>query len=360
MEFSLSIVIPNRNRNLITVKRTLDSLITQTCTASSVVMIDYGSSITYQRQLSTLFIEYPSFELILCPTQGQLWNKSRCINIALRQCTTSHFMVADVDLLFHHDFIKDLKQEQSLAHTLYFPVGVLEEEESKKSKKFEDYNIKFTTTEEATGISVFPTDRLMSINGFDEYYHGWGSEDTDVHIRLRNANYNVFFKERSLYFLHQWHPKDYRTKDSTLPFHSTLEKINFHYLHLVRDYKLITANIASQWGEQCKDSDYKDLNNVTTTIHLSAVREEIIAFIQLLTNKSLAGCIKITVTKHPEVASKKVKIKTIVGLRTPNFITLEAVNTIFLETIVSQFRNHPYTYSFDRSENEIALVLKLS
>ena len=60
-------------------------------------------------------------------------------------------------------------------------------------KEYNDYQIKFKTNLEATGITLFPTEILKRMNGFDEFYHGWGAEDTDAHNRLKNLGLEFEF-----------------------------------------------------------------------------------------------------------------------------------------------------------------------
>jgi glycosyltransferase involved in cell wall biosynthesis len=77
MSCSITIVIPNRNRDLHTVKRSLDSIDPQLTEGTKLVIIDYGSQVNYQSQLKKLTSSFSGIDLILCPTQGQLWNKAR-------------------------------------------------------------------------------------------------------------------------------------------------------------------------------------------------------------------------------------------------------------------------------------------
>ena len=79
-------------------------------------------------------------------------------------------------------------------------------------------------------ILCFPTASLQKVNGFDEFYQGWGAEDTDAQIRMKNLGLEVVFYDREILVKHQWHPKVYRSKDSTHPYHSNLERINHAYM----------------------------------------------------------------------------------------------------------------------------------
>ena len=357
MSCSITIVIPNRNRDLRTVKRSLDSINQQLTDATKLVIIDYGSEVNYQSKLQKLTDSFSSVDLILCPTQGQLWNKSRCINIALKTCSTSHLMVCDMDMIWHPEFVKTQISTFSAASSVYYTVGFMTQEESAVEKVFLDYDIKFATDEEATGISIFPTDQLKSVNGFDEFYHGWGSEDTDVHMRLQNAGYKVSFYKSEIFFKHQWHAKSYRSKKSSLPFHPLLERINHRYLLWNQNFKKIRSNHNGQWGVSCDPKEYKELESPNMRIKLYATQEDMKAFTYFTSALDRSVIIELKVCPSPDATNLKTRIKKVAGKKTAHFISMEQANEAVLESIVKSHRNCPYSYSFDQEKQLIHLLI---
>ena len=356
----LTIVIPNRNRNLDTVKRTLDSITIQLNNEVKVVVIDYGSEFTYQKELQNIIQPLDGVTLVTCPTQGQLWQKTRAINIALKQCDTPYFMVADMDMLFHPDFVIKIQQYVRPDEVHYFKVGILTEEESKLEKPFEAYQVKFYTNEEATGMTLFPTEILKKVNGFDEFYHGWGSEDTDVHVRLRNQGVTVHFNKEETLLLHQWHPKFYRSKDSTAPYHHNLERINYEYISLSRKHKKVVANVGSAWGVFPDKNLYVALEKPETIINCNSTFDAITAFCFQLSEGVWKGVIQLIVQPHPDEKTLKTNVKKALKKRIPLFISLEEANSKLLETIILNHRNVPYYYSFDRKKQRITCTINLS
>ena len=358
MSKSVTIVIPNRNRDLNTVRRSIASIVPQLSDTNRLVVVDYGSELAYQVKLEQLIKSFDKIELILCPTQGQLWNKSRCINIVLQSCTTTHFMVSDMDMIWHPQFLE--YQMQSLSHeeSVYFPVGMLTQEETATDKFFEKYAIKFQTNEEATGISIFPTVHLKTINGFDEFYHGWGSEDTDVHVRLQHAGYEVRFRESEVLFKHQWHAKTYRSKQSTSPFHPYLERINQSYLSLTQESNKTKANVNVEWGENCNNEVYSKINNPSVFIKRYAIEQDVQAIVYFLRDYDLDKSIEVQITEHPESKSLKTRVKEGLGKKTPSFISLTRANEILLEAIIMNHHNCPYFYSYNSSTSTIILRIK--
>lgn len=355
----LTIVIPNRNRDLITVARTLQSIVYQDPLQIQVVVVDYGSALAYQTKLRKLVDSLGNIELICCPTQDQLWQKTRAINIALKQCETPYFMVADMDMLFHPEFATKIKTFCKNDEVHYFQVGILTEEESKEEKEFENHNIKFKTNNEATGITLFPTSVLKGIFGYDEFYHGWGAEDTDVHVRLRNAGYTIAFYDKECLFLHQWHPKQYRTENSTAPFHPLLEKINQHYLELTKTSKKMQANTQTSWGLMPDTNHYSQLSQPITQLTVFATKEAVDALCFQLREGFLSGPLKVIIEPHPKAKKTKQKLKKVLKKKTARFLKMNDVNETVLSTIVSFMRNMPYRYEFNRKAKQIVLYINL-
>ncbi len=353
----LTLVIPNRNRELPVVERSLKSLFYQNTAEIEVFLVDFGSDLSYQKDLRQLLKKFPKIKPIFCPVQGQLWNKSRAINIVLKQCRTAFFMVADMDMIYHPAFVSKILVMLDPEAVFYFSVGILTREETQKDLAFADYQIKFVTNLEATGMTLFPTQKLVEINGYDEFYHGWGSEDTDVHVRLGNAGTNVIFKNDELLFLHQWHPKTYRSKDATQAYHGTLERINARYLNLAKALGTIKVNNSVDgWGLLPHQKNYEELDDPDLIIELYHTQDDITALCFQLQNLR-ESCIYIKINHHPQKNTPKIRLKGILGRKTPLFCKPEESNERVLELLIGQFKNCPYRYSYDSIKEEITLKI---
>ncbi|WP_405223464.1 glycosyltransferase family 2 protein [Dokdonia sp. Asnod1-B02] len=352
MSSSLTIVIPNRNRDLSTVRRSIASIVSQLDDGSRLVVVDYGSESSYQIALSNLLKTFDSVVLIVCATQGQLWNKSRCINMVLKSCTTSQFMVSDMDMIWHPNFSQEVASLLKQEKTIYFPVGFMSEGESEKDKSFNEFLIKGVSGAEATGITIFPTAHIKSIGGFDEFYHGWGGEDTDVHLRLQRGGYDVEFIKDSMYFKHQWHSKMYRSVKSKYPFAETLELINGQYLNRVKKGIAVKAN---HLGEVGGVPEPYDLNMPEVSIDVYATRDQVLSALYYMDNYK-GHRVFFKVRQHPERKDIVKKIKRKLKNKSINFISILEVNNIVLEWIVFKARNSYYDYKLI-GEHTVALEL---
>lgn len=352
MSSSLTIVIPNRNRDLSTVRRSIASIVSQLDDVSRLVVVDYGSEPSYQIALSNLLKTFDNVVLFLCATQGQLWNKSRCINMVLKSCTTSHFMVSDMDMIWHPNFSQEVTSLLKQEKTIYFHVGFMPEGESEKNKSFNEIVIKGVSGVEATGITIFPTEHVKSIGGFDEFYHGWGGEDTDVHLRLQRAGFDVEFIKDSMYFKHQWHSKEYRNIKSKYPFAETLELINGQYLNRVKKGIAVKANHLRDVGVV---PEPYDLNMPEVSINVYATRDQVLSALYYMDNyKEYRVFLKVCL--HPERKDIVKKMKRKLRNKTINFISILEVNNIVLKWIVFKARNSYYDYKLI-GEHTVALEL---
>lgn len=353
-----TIIFTYRNRNTYSVKNCLDSLKQQSNKAFKVVLVNYGSNEKYSSLINDLVNQYEFASIINCKTQGELWCKSRAINIVLKQCDTPYVFVGDVDMVFHPEFVQKLDLFKKEKTATYFQVGFLNKEESTLAKTFKEYKIAFKSTAGATGMTFYNKSDLLGINGYDEFYHGWGSEDTDVHIRLINAGTAVNFFDDEVLMLHQWHPKQYRTKDSLEPFHSHLEQINAEYLRFTESTKKTKANTEFDFGSYL-DSDYEALNQPELVFKLTNQRHMVKGFIKRVLISQNNKVVKLKITKDPEYKSIKQALKKMFNKKPMVFLSMQEANDLLLETIVSKNRNSAYRYQYNQSTQTIDLTIKL-
>ncbi|MCF7560318.1 galactosyltransferase-related protein [Sabulilitoribacter multivorans] len=321
-----------------------------------VVLVDYGSKTSFSNGLVDLVKNYSFVKLIQCPVQGQLWNKCRAINIALKQCETPYFLVGDIDLIFHPDFVQIASKLASNKVT-YFKYSFLSNEESLKDASYHDYKIDFEGGKEITGTTLFPVEALKKVNGYDEFYHGWGAEDTDIHMRLKASGIDVNFYDKEILLKHQWHPKAYRSKNSSSPFHSNLERVNHNYMYTSISNKVIVANYDYDWGVLPNNEGYLKLSdNPDIEINIQPIDfhfSALLASFKNLNNKVVKANIYPVGIKQRLVQ----KIKKLLKRKYFNYLELETINNLLLEEIIKNYRNKPYTYNFDRKKGVINLTI---
>ncbi len=353
----ITIVLTYRDRELRIAKNCLESLAYQTMMDFTVILVDYGSQEAFSTAIRELCDTYAFVKLLQCPVEDQLWNKSRAINIALKQCETPYFFMGDIDLIFSPHLIEKLVTLSKDDTTYYFQYGFLDKEESLKTKPFSEYHIAFKG--ELSGTTLFNTEQLLGINGYDEFYHGWGAEDADVLLRLKNNGNKVAFYDHETLMLHQWHPKSYRSKGSKAPFHSHLEQINHAYFHIAEVTKKTKANIGQEWGALPAKERYDALKLPTHHIQLVNIEHDIKGFCNSLQSFPHGDVVHARVEEGQESRMMKTKLKKILNRKTPAYIDMYLANDIILEEIIRNHRTSPYCYKFDQISKCIELTLMI-
>lgn len=356
----ISLVLTNRNRDLDIVRKCLESLKKQSEKSFDCFMVDYGSDENYLNQLKEFLQKFPEIKFISCPVSGQLWNKSRAINIALKQIVSPYFLVGDIDMLFSPVFFERINEIKNEEEIWYFKVGFLNKNESLRNLNFNEYQPSFHSNAEATGITLFPTQKLKDLNGYDEFYHGWGAEDTDVHIRMKNAGVKVSFYDSEILVKHQWHPKYYRSKESKQPFHNQLERINHYYLLQTKsNTNRIKANCNIDFGKMPLVSEYQKLKQkIDNSFKIDNSQLNLEAVLSQITNFS-DETISLTVISGPFLSQIKNSANKLMNKKYIPYLSMEDINNRLLLEIINKYRNNAYCYTFDRKKNTITVIIHL-
>lgn len=355
----LTIIFPYRNREIKHVKRSLDSLGKQSDSNFQAFFADYGSSPRCSEEVRNLCAKYPFITYSYYPTQFQPWNKSRALNRVIKDLETEFCFVADVDMVFHPEFVERAKSLQQKDTTVYFQVGFLEPNEKADPADFTRSDIRKSTFE-ATGLSMFPVRPLKELRGFDEFYHFWGAEDTDMHIRLQNAGYEVKFYDREILMLHQWHPS-YRSKEqkslSTELQVAGIVQLNHRHLEMARDQRKTVVN-KNSWGECIRETELKDLEAACISLRLDCEKRNIDELLYGHFSGAGAGIIKIIVERNGAQELAGYGIRKVLGKKVPQYYNLKEVNDMLLLHLISFYRDKPYTFKVNEDLNEIEVALK--
>ena len=207
-----SLVVVYRNREVLRVKRFLDSLQQQTRQDFELIFIDYGSEPYYQKNIQALVKKYVFAQYIYTDTRGWFWNRSKALNLGIYQANTDHIITLDIDLIFEPGFLTKVIANFSPAHYTRFTYEYL-------PKKFSDFSKLFSPTYQPTrsldktnpatnfGILAFTKSVFIKAGGYDGYYQVWGLEDIDFVKRLEASGVISQGFIDGMIIYHQWHPK---------------------------------------------------------------------------------------------------------------------------------------------------------
>ncbi|MDR7372325.1 glycosyltransferase family A protein [Flavobacterium aquidurense] len=343
------------------VKKSLDSLLCQTHKGFKVLLVDFGSGADKSTEIQNVLKQYSFVEYLYSYHLHQPWSRSKAINIGLRQVSTPYVFVADIDMLFHKEFVATLNDLKSSDRAHYFKVGFLTENESKINKDFEDYSIAFTSSIGAQGLSLFPTEALLSIRGFDEFFHFWGSEDEDVHARLKMNGLKVNFFDKKVLMLHQWHPT-YRNslekKLTTSLQHNTISKINqehFRTNSMLNDGIVNTEN----WGNVITKNQFENLAKPDVFLNVQNKKPEIDNFLFSVLPKLNNQILEVLIQEDPYPKTLKYHIKRFLGKSIPEYYSLKEINDVLLLHLISFYPDAVYKYVVGEDLTSITLTLQL-
>ena len=355
----ITILYPYRNRENNRVKRSLDSLVQQMNRDFRVVFIDYGSNSEVVKEIEELVTSYTFAQYCYCYNLNQPWSRSKAINIGLKLIETPYIFVADIDMIFKENFIEKLLKVANPNQAIYFKVGFLSKEVTSFSENFDTIPIAFTSDVGAQGLSLFAIESLYKVNGFDEFYHFWGAEDADIHVRLQNAGYEVVFYDSEILMLHQWHPS-YRsteqkvlTKDIQL---SGVVQLNHQHLKEAIAQKKTKVN-DENWGTSISEQEYQLLQNPIQQIEILNRKPEIEHFLYFTLKQKTTVPTKYVFQLDPEQNSFKQKIKRVLGKRTPQYYSLKEVNDFILRHLISTPAIKNYRYQVAPDLKSISLSI---
>ena len=355
----ITIIYAYRNRDLKRIQKSIESLCSQTNKNLKVIFVDYGSDIVIANQVADLIKKYPFVQYHYLDTIYQPWNKSKALNYAIKKTDSDFCFIADIDMIFHPEFIK-LLILKSLNNTVtFFKVGFLSQEESLKSLSFEDYKIKFYSNEEATGMSLLPTKNLKDIHGYEEFFHFWGAEDTDLHNRLRNSGCTINYYDEKILMLHQWHSNYRQRETKTLNKELQIREIvETNHRHLVDNLQQNKSKVnLNCWGEVISKNDFDNLRD-TPYVQIFNKVSVVNHFLFVQLPQFRGGVLKVRFEEDPFATTMKYHIKRILGKKVPQYCTLKEINDQVLLHTISFYHHYPYMYQVSPDLKSITFAIK--
>lgn len=355
----ITIIYPYRNREIKRIQRSVDSLAQQSKQNFKVAFIDYGSDEKLAQEVENLLKGYDFVTYHYLPVKDQPWNKCKALNYVIKRTDSDYCFVADVDMIFHPQFTTVLEQHLNPNKAIYFQVGFLSEQETKKDKLFESYEINFKTNKEATGMTLFPVSYLKDINGFDEFFHFWGAEDTDIHNRLKNAGCQVEYYDEEILMLHQWHPNYRKRETKTLNIEPQLSGIvEINHQHLLHNLKTTTTKVnPKDWGNIMSRTAVEELQSFPAMPFYNE-KKVIEHFLYQQLPNSKDQILAIEIQENPIQKTAKYKLKKNLGKKVPQFYSLKEINDQILLHIVSFYHTNPYIYQVKENPNSIIFKIR--
>ncbi|MAG89035.1 MAG: glycosyl transferase [Zunongwangia sp.] len=355
----ISIIYPYRNRDLKRVERSFESLKNQSVQNFQIYFVDYGSEPEIKECVRELCGAYSKIKYIHHATRFQPWNKAKALNSVVKKLETEICFVADIDMIFHPEFLKTAISLQEPEKSVYFKVSFSESDDRLDGINPEDFDQFRHSDHHATGLTMFSVKALKSINGFDEFYHLWGAEDTDVHVRLRNAGFKVEFYEKEILMLHQWH-ESYRISEKiglTAEFQiKKIVQLNHQHLKYAEEYGITRVN-SDGWGKVMTAKQESELLNCSIKMNLNDEKRTIENLIYGVLSSQSDGIFKVKISESENKEEFKNRLKKLAGKKIPEFYTMKEINDLLLMHIISFYRDRPYIFQISEDIKSITIAI---
>jgi glycosyltransferase involved in cell wall biosynthesis len=210
----LTVVLPLRNRAGVRLDNCLRSLRWQEgvdrCDVE-ILISDFGSEPAFRDEVATLARTHEA-RVVFTPAPG-VWNRSRALNIGIRQSRGALTLSTDVDMVFATNFLRTILDVQTeaasraLALCQCYDLGpetlgrVIDREELDALRDG-------ATLRPAYGLGgcqATTTAWFHRARGFDERMTFWGAEDKDLAFRARRDGLALTWLNDRTFMLHQWH-----------------------------------------------------------------------------------------------------------------------------------------------------------
>lgn len=356
----LTIIYANRNRELPRIKATFDSLKFQSNNNFRVVFVDYGSDEFLVNDLKKLCKTYEFVTAFFLPVSQLLWNKSKALNYGILETQTPYIFIADVDLIFHPEVIKvfmDLVAENKF---YLFNLGYLDKTESLKlTKNYNFEDLEPARIGKVNGMILAPKNAFFKVNGFDEFFHFYGSEDEDLFTRMENAGIKRK-TNKDAYFYHNWHQSFAGTEDKIItnnPRLKNIMRINQRHFLRNRDLGIIQPRRQPEMGIVIEKGQKDLLMRPTKTITIFNILSHVEHFLREELPSNTGEIVKVEFMEDPYYHTLKHKAKKLLGKQTQPYCSLKEVNDMVLKEILYRYRDSNYYFKISEDLKKITFIL---
>lgn len=360
---SISIIYAYHNRDSARIKASLKSLARQTQQNFEVVLVDYGSEEDYAKEVKAVVEDYEFANYYYIGHEGLLWCKARALNYGILQATHSSIFIADADLVFHFDFVKQLGKLNTKKAFYLFDIAYLKPSvKPEEIVKIDFQKRKYSHIHETFGVAFFSKQALLKVNGLDTFFHFYGSEDEDLNRRLQQAGYQKH-KHGGVLLQHIWHERYPRLKDKDFtiqPRLSDVMRLNQRHM-LFNDENQVsytargidhTRYYTAEDLERLKHPEaiFKLTNNCAEVDHYLCFG------IDELLNQYKVMKIEFTESELPK--SIKYKTKKLLGKTVQAYYPFKTVNDSLLKQILFRFRDYNYSLEIKKNPKTIHFTIE--
>jgi len=362
MKEFVTIVYANRNRDLKRIKASFDSLKNHPEANFSVVFVDYGSEEPLVDNLKQLCNNYEFVIPYFLPVSQLLWNKSKALNYGILQTQSPYIFIADVDLIFHPEAVTLFNKLAVEDKFFLFNLGYLEKAESEKlTKSYNFDDLSPSRFGEVNGMILAPTKAFFCVNGLDEFFHFYGSEDQDLFKRMEHAGYKRESNNEA-YFYHNWHQSFAGSEDEIItgnPRIKNIMRINQRHFLRNREKGIIKPRRQTELGKVIVKEESDLLQKPTKTVKIYNILSHVEHFLGEELPSYTGEIIKAEFVEDPYFHTLKHKVKKLLGKQTQPYCSLKEVNDMVLKEILYKYRDANYSFKISEDLKSIIFCIKL-
>ena len=243
----ISAVVPSYNRPDF-LRRVLLAFAAQTRLVDEVVITDDGSSVDIPAGIADVLPALP-FKVTFVAQPDEGFRAAKCRNNGIREATGDFLVFADQDIVFAPTYVETFATHARRGQFLVgYPVRLTEADTARitdammragrvtdlvpqtgarkvlsqyrKERRYvvlHALHLRPFGPKLRSGVFGAWRDDLLTVNGFDEEFRGWGNEDDNLGRRLHRAGIigrNVFREALSVHMYHVPHHQDGRRANS--------------------------------------------------------------------------------------------------------------------------------------------------
>jgi len=356
----VAIIYANRNRDIKRIKASFDSLKNQTEANFRVIFVDYGSEGHLVNGLKQLCNNYEFVTPYFLQVSQLLWNKSKALNYGISSTQSPYIFIADVDLIFHPETVTLFNKLAVEDKFFLFNLGYLDRTESGKlTNSYNFENLSPTRFGEVNGMILAPTKAFLEVNGLDEFFHFYGSEDEDLFTRIENAGYKREANNEAC-FCHNWHQSFAGSENEIItgnPRIKNIMRINQRHFLRNRERAITKPFRQTVMGKVIGKEESDLLQKPTRIVKIYNIQSHVEHFLREELPSNAGEIIKVEFVEDPYFCTLKHHIKKLLGKQTQPYYSLKEVNDLVLKEIFFNYRDANYSFKISEDLKKITFIL---
>ncbi|NEV93940.1 glycosyltransferase [Psychroflexus sp. YR1-1] len=359
----ISIIYAYHNRDTARIQASLESLSGQTQQNFEVVFVDYGSREYYSNEVKAVVEDYQFVNYHYIGHPGLLWCKARALNYGIQQAVQTNIFIADADVVFHSDFVKELGKLDTEKAFYLFDIAYLKASVNAEEVLQIDFQKRdYSHVHETFGVALFSKQALLKVNGLDNFFHFYGSEDEDLNRRLQHAGYRKQ-KHKDLLLQHIWHERYPKSKDKNFTIQPRLTdvmRLNQKHMLFNDENQVSYTNRGIGLIRYYTPEDLERLKHPEVIFRLTNICDKVDYYLYFAIEELLNQhkVVKFEFNESNLPKSTKYKIKKLLGKTVQAYYPFKTVNDLLLKQILFRFRDYNYSLEIQKQPNTIHFTIE--